>query len=264
MALITLAGGHMIIIVINNKGGVGKTTITTNIAHGLANRNKKVLVIDQDPQANTTSILSPPVGANTLYGLYSENEPITNYVYPTPYENLDIIPNENATATLELELYEDVKSSYHLLRDKVRDYAETNYDITLIDSPPNLGIFVMMGLICADSAIIPIEAGSRYSIDGFVAAYEAIQAASQQINHNLRFLRAIINKVDMRASVSKTSVEYLRRHFGDKLFNTTIPINTDIQRSEMDRQTVIRHSPHSTGAKRFRLLTDELMGLIDK
>jgi chromosome partitioning protein len=253
----------MIIIIINNKGGVGKTTITTNIAHGLANRGKKILVIDQDPQANTTSILSPPAGANTLYSLYSENRPVSDYVYPTPYDNLDIIPNENATATLELELYGDVKSSYHLLRDRVRAYAETNYDITLIDSPPNLGIFVMMGLICADSAIIPIEAGSRYSIDGFVAAYEAIQAASQKINHDLKFLRACINKVDMRASVSKASVEYLRRHFGDKLFTTTIPTNTDIQKAEMDRQTVIRHSPHSTGSKRFRYLTEELLGLIE-
>ena len=253
----------MIIIVINNKGGVGKTTITTNIAHGLANRGKKVLVIDQDPQANTTSILSPPVGANTLYSLYSEGRPVPDYVYPTHYDNLDIIPNENATATLELELYGDVKSSYHLLRDRVRAHAEANYDITLIDSPPNLGIFVMMGLICADSAIIPIEAGSRYSIDGFVAAYEAIQAASQKINHDLKFLRACINKVDMRASVSKASVEYLRRHFGDKLFTTTIPTNTDIQKAEMARQTVIRHSPHSTGAKRFRHLTEELLGLIE-
>ena len=254
----------MIIIVINNKGGVGKTTITANLAHGLANRGKKILVVDQDSQANTTSILSPPIGANTLYSLYSSNEPVSSYIYPTPYENLDLIPNENATATLELELYGDVKTSYHLLRDKIRKYAEDNYDHTLIDSPPNLGIFVMMGLICADAAIIPIEAGSRYSIDGFVAAYEAIQAASQKINHDLRFLRAVVNKVDMRTSVSKTSVEYLKRHFGDKLFNTTIPINTEIQRAEMDRQTVIRHSPHSTGAKKFRLLTDELLGMIDK
>jgi len=254
----------MIIIVINNKGGVGKTTITANLAHGLANRGKKILVVDQDSQANTTSILSPPIGANTLYSLYSSDEPVSSYVYPTPYENLDLIPNENATATLELELYGDVKTSYHLLRDKIRKYAEDNYDHTLIDSPPNLGIFVMMGLICADAAIIPIEAGSRYSIDGFVAAYEAIQAASQKINHDLRFLRAVVNKVDMRTSVSKTSVEYLKRHFGDKLFNTTIPINTEIQRAEMDRQTVIRHSPHSTGAKKFRLLTDELLGMIDK
>ncbi|MEI7638285.1 MAG: ParA family protein [Syntrophus sp. (in: bacteria)] len=253
----------MIIIVINNKGGVGKTTITTNIAHGLANRGKKILVIDQDPQANTTSILSPPVGANTLYSFYSENSPVSNFIYPTPYENLDIIPNENATATLELELYSDIKTSYHLLRDKIREYAVSNYDHTLIDSPPNLGIFVMMGLICADSAIIPIEAGSRYSIDGFVAAYEAIQAASKKINHDLKFLRAAVNKVDMRTSVSKTSVEYLRRQFGDKLFNTTIPLNTEIQKAEMDRQTVIRHSPHSTGAKKFRLLTDELLELID-
>jgi len=257
-----MGGVPVIISILNNKGGVGKSTVTQNLAHALANRGKKVLVIDQDPQANTTSILSPPTGANTLFNLYRDKLPVEKCVYPTAYDGVDIIPNTNHTDTVEVDLYSDVQSSYYLLRDNVHEFAESNYDITLIDCPPNLGLFVMMALICSDSAIIPIEAGSRYSIDGFKSAYEAIQAASSTVKHGLKFLRAVINKVDMRASISKTSVEYLRRQFGDKIFNVTIPSNTDIQKAEADRKTVIRFAPHSTGAKRFKLLADELMELL--
>ena len=127
----------MIISVINNKGGVGKSTITQNLAHALANKGKKVLVIDQDPQSNTTSVLTPPTGANTLYNLYKDNLPIANCIYPTPYDGVDIVPNCNRTDTVEIELYSDVRQSYFLLRDTARDFAVKNYDITLIDCPPN-------------------------------------------------------------------------------------------------------------------------------
>lgn len=253
----------MIISVINNKGGVGKSTITQNLAHALANRGKRVLVIDQDPQSNTSSVLMPPSGANTLYNLYRGDVPITACIYPTPYENVDIIPNTNKTDTLEFSLYSDLKTSYFLLRNHVREIASTKYDITLIDNCPNLGLFVLMSLICSDSAIIPIESGSRYSIEGFVNAFEAIEAATQAVNHELRFLRAVINKVDMRASVHKSSIEYLRRTFGEKLFETTIPSNTDIQKAEAEQLTVIRYNPHCNGARRFKSLADELLEIIN-
>ncbi len=253
----------MIISVTNNKGGIGKSSITQNLAHALANKGKRVLVIDQDPQANTTSVLAPPPGANTLYDLYSGNIQVTSCIYPTAYENLDIIPNCNKTDTLEVKLYADVKKSYFLLRDKAREIANQRYEYTLIDSPPNLGMFCLMGLICADSAIIPIEAGSRYSIEGFINAFDAITAASQEVNHDLKFLKAVINKIDLRTSIHKASVEYLRRSFGDKIFDATIPLNTDIQKAEADAVTVIRYNPHSNGAKRFKILAEELLELTD-
>lgn len=253
----------MIISVINNKGGVGKSTITQNLAHALANKGKRVLVIDQDPQSNTTSVLMPPSGANTLFNLYQGDTSISSCIYPTPYENIDIIPNCNKTDTLEIKLYSDVGKSYFLLRDQVRDIALSKYDICLIDCPPNLGLFVLMSLLCSDSAIVPIEAGSRYSIEGFVNAFEAIEAASTAVNHKLSFLRAVINKIDMRMSVHKSSVEYLRRSFGDKIFDTTIPMNTDIQKAESDRLTVIRYNPHCNGARKFKTLADELLEIIN-
>ena len=253
----------MIISVINSKGGVGKSTITQNLAHALANRGKRILVVDQDPQSNTSSVLQPPPGANTLYNFYRGDVPITSCIYPTPYDNLDIIPNCNKTDTLEVSLYADLQKSYFLLRDHLREYANSSYDVILIDNCPNLGLFVLMALICSDSAIIPIESGSRYSIEGFINAFEAIEAATAAVNHELRFLRAVINKVDLRASVHKTSIEFLRRTFGEKLFETTIPSNTDIQKAEAEQLTVIRFNPHCNGARRFKALADELLEVIN-
>lgn len=253
----------MIISMINNKGGVGKTTCTVNVAHALANREKRVLVIDHDPQANCTSILTPQVGEpNTLYDLYSEADlNVSKCIYPTIYQNVDILPNEGETAALELGLYQDVRTSYRLLRDKIYEYANEHYDYVLIDCPPTLGLWVVMSLAASDCAIIPIEAGSRYSIDGFVAALKAIDNITSRVNHGLKFLKAVVNKVDMRSSVSKLSVDHIRSQFQDKVFTTTIPINNAIQGAEAVKETVIRHAPQSNGAKRFRMLAEEIIGM---
>jgi len=253
----------MIISIINNKGGVGKTTLTCNLAHTLANKGKRVLVVDHDPQSNTTSVLTPQSGdPRTLYDLYADGISITKCIYPTAYEGVDILPNESSTASLELELYQDVRTSYHLLRDSIKDHVDANYDVCLIDCPPTLGLWVVMSLVASDCAIIPIEAGSRYSIDGFVAAFDAITTISQRVNHGLKFLRAVINKVDLRSGISRLSVDHIRKQFTDKVFETTIPINADIQKAEMDSETVIRYAPQSSGAKRFRMLADEVIGLL--
>lgn len=262
-ALTKNAEYYMIVSIINNKGGVGKTTITCNLAHAAANKGKRVLVVDHDPQSNTSSIFVPQTGApKTLHDLYAGNTPIQQCIYPTLYDGVHILPNEPATAALELELYQDVRMSYHLLRDSIRDYADRNYDLVLIDCPPTLGLWVVMSLVASDCAIIPIEAGSRYSIDGFVAAFDAINSISQRVNHGLKFLKAVVNKVDLRSGISRLSVEHIRNQFADKVFETTIPINADIQKAEMEGDTVIRHAPQSNGAKRFRALADEIIGLL--
>jgi len=254
----------VIISVINNKGGVGKSTVTQNLAHALSLRGKKILVIDQDPQANTSSVLAPPVdGSATLYDIYKDNVAVQQCIYPTEYENIEIIPNVNDTGTLEIGLYNNVKSSYFIMRDSIRDYAIENYDYTLIDNPPNLGLFCMMSLVTSDSVIIPIVSGSRYSVDGFVSALSAIQAAANTVQHNLKFLRALLNMVDMRESASKSSVEFLQRKFAEKIFKTNIVRNTDILKAEAERKTVIRYAPNSSGARRFKLLAEELLGILE-
>jgi len=253
----------MIISVINNKGGVGKTTVTVNLAHALANRGKRVLVIDHDPQSNATSRFAPTrEEPHTIYNMYADGISGKDCIYSTFYANVHILPNRSTTATLEIDMYQNARENYWRLRDNVRELACRDYDVTLIDCPPTLGLWVIQALVASDCAIIPIECGSRDSIDGFIAAYDAIKAITKRVNHDLRFLKAVINKVDLRTSIGRVSVEQIRREFGDKVFQTTIPVNTDIQRAEAYRETVLKHAPESNGAKRFRLLGDELIEVL--
>lgn len=253
-----------IICVVNNKGGVGKSTATLNLSHCLANKGYRVLVVDQDPQSNSTKIL---LGAtpetNTLYDIYAHAERAENCIYPTSYENLSCLPNIPRTATLEMDLYQDVRSSYLLLRNALRAYVTDNFDFTVIDCPPNLGLFVMQALMATDFVIVPVETGSRFALDGLTAAIELIENLNTTVNPDLRFLRLLINKVDLRTSISKSSVDHIRKKFGkDLTFDTTIPINTEFQKSEAEGKTIIRYAPRSTGAKRFRMLADELCAIL--
>lgn len=255
----------MIVSIINHKGGVGKSCITTNLAHALANRGKKILVIDCDPQCNTSSIFTPvadEANPKTLYDIFTLGTPVDQCIYKTPYDNIDILMNSTETSHLEIDLYQDVKVSYQLLKSNVREHADKHYDITMIDNSPSLGIYTIMSLIASDCAIVPIEAGCRYSLDGFVAALDAIGSIAARVNHELRFLKAVINKADSRTSISRVSIDHIRRKFADKVFATTINTDTKIKEAVACKMTVLRHAPSCTASKKFRSLAEEVIGLI--
>ena len=158
-------------------------------------------------------------------------------------------------------LYQDLQKSYLLLKDRVRSHALENYDFTIIDCPPTMGLWVLMALSATDAVICPVLAGSRYALKGLTATYEAINAMSQTVNTELRFLKTVINAVDMRESVSKLTVDHIKRHFEGKCFDTLIPRSTVIQQAELNLVTTIRHAPESTAAKKYRQLAEELLGL---
>ena len=255
----------LIISIINHKGGVGKSCITTNLAHALANRGRKILVIDCDPQCNTSSIFTPEsvvADQKTLYDVYADNVPVTECIYKTTYDNIDAIRNSPDITHLEIDLYQDAKNSYQILRNNIRKHAVENYDITLIDNNPSLGLFTINSLIASDCAIIPIESGCRYSLDGFVAALEAIGSIAARVNAELRFLKAVINKVDSRTSISRASVDHIQRKFADKVFSTIINTDTKIKEAVAFKMTVLRHSPKSIASNKFRALANEVIGLL--
>ena len=255
----------MIISIINHKGGVGKSCISTNLSHALANRGKKVLVIDCDPQCNTSSIFGPAEEVEdpkTLYDIYANNTPVAECVYKTTYKNVDVIMNSPEISHLEMELYQDAKNSYQLLRNGVRKFASENYDITIIDNNPSLGLYTINSLIASDCAIVPIESGCRYSLDGFVAALEAISSIASRVNAELRFLKAVINKADSRTSISRASVDHIQRKFADKVFSTIINTDTKIKEAVAFKSTVLRHAPSCIASNKFRALANEVIGLI--
>ena len=253
----------MIISVVNNKGGVGKTCCASNLAHALSLRGVKVLLVDNDPQSNSTSLMLG-AGANpesSLYHVYRDSIPITQAIYTTPY-GADVVPNSNRTDTLELELYQKPAVSYFMLRNALREHALKNYDLTLIDCPPTLGLWVVQALITSDACIVPIESGSTFSLDGLASVYSAIEGVAAKANHDLKFLKALINKVDMRVGTSKRMVEMMHTRYPGQVFDTTIPANDDIKKAEGHRKTIISFAPQSSGAKRFRLLAEEVDNLL--
>jgi len=255
-----------IIAICNNKGGVGKTTLTVNLGHALANRGKKVLIVDNDAQCNASSLLvEPDVISDSIYELYESNEtPIERCVYPTAYDGLFVIPNSEETAALEISLNKGIPSTYLRLRNRIREYAIKNFDFTFIDTPPNWGFFVLSSLHAADCVIVPILCSSRFSMEGLTRALELIEGVRQRENPDLRLLRLVVNNVDKRTAISRVVTDKLRRLFDeDVLFKTSIPTNTQFSQAEMEGKSIIRFSPRSVGAKYYRNLATEFLEIFE-
>lgn len=256
----------MIATVVNHKGGVGKTSLTVNLATALGNQGKRVLVIDNDPQSNATGILTDGKGQkNTLYELLDpdgDNIPAEQCIYPTVSRNVSILPNTDATSGLEIPMANSYPDSQFYLRDAIKDHAQNNYDITLIDCQPTLGLFVANAMNTADAVIVPVDAGSSYSIDNLTVVMEMIEAVQQSANPNLKFLKMLINRVDKRTTVCQILMAQIRERFGtDQVFETEIPINTSVQQAEYAKDTVFKWNKHSTAAKAYRQLAKEVIAI---
>lgn len=253
-----------IIAVVNNKGGTGKTTSTLNLGHALANKKKKVLVVDIDSQCNSTSTLLEGVAPQkNLYDLL-EGSSASDCIYPTSYPRLFVLPNTPESAGLEPEILARDDRGYPLLRNGLRNYALENFDITLLDCPPNLGVFSISAMIAADSVIVPVEAGSRYATEGLEKTVELIGSIRESFAPELRFLRLLVNKADLRTNISRIGIETLQSSFQGKVFETVISSNTDIQQSELLRKTVLAHNPKATASRQFRSLATELLTILEE
>jgi cellulose biosynthesis protein BcsQ len=252
--------------VINNKGGVGKTTVACNLAHALALEGKRVLVVDLDSQCNATALLMPKGNhprSRHVYELLEQDRPGENlqpYFHPTRYDQVFCLPNIPETASLEPRLILGAPDSFFRLRRHLRDQVRACFDVTIIDTPPNLGAFVLCALNTADFALVPIKSGSAFSIEGLVKAIRLIKEVQAQSNPDLRFLRLLINQLDKRTLIGRTLSAQISGAFRkDQVFHTIIPDGTAFERAEAAGKTLLGYHPGAPGALAFRELARELL-----
>jgi len=254
----------LIIAVVNNKGGVGKTTITGNLADALGRRGQTVLVVDMDTQGNVTSLLLPrgssyPHSLPELLTPAGPGLPLTKFITPTPLDNVALIPHSPDSTSLEAQLLLEAPASFLRLRQALRDYARQHFDFTLIDNPPNMGSLVISALHAADGVIVPIKAGSSFSVEGLVKAVSLISDIRAGGNPDLRYLRLLVNHVDRRTSISQSIAREISGTFrDDQLFRTAIPVNTAFEQAESLGQTIIQFNPRAAGARAFQELAGEV------
>lgn len=256
----------IIISVGNNKGGVGKTSISCNLAVALSRLQRKVLVVDMDSQCNASGIL---MGAELSpdYSLYElldpDNDspaPLSQHIYSTKHDGVFCLPNVEQSSALDIPLGKLTPESFSILRDKLRPYAQKEFDYTFIDNPPSIGLWLSISLYASDFALVPIDAGSGYSLDGFRRVLDLINAIHDNANSDLRFLRLIINRVDLRTSISRQVLSLVQNRFGkEQYFATHIPMNTSLQQAEFLKETIFERDQSSRAAKAYRSLAKELV-----
>ena len=256
-----------IIAVVNNKGGVGKTTVAVNLSHALTRQGQRVLVVDMDPQCNSTSILlqSNP-DAHTVYDVFTEEDlHLSQCIHATSYEQLDCLPNTHYTSALEPNLLRALPDSFTIIRQRLRQHVQDHYDYAILDCPPNMGFFVVSALQASDFVVVPIKSGSAFSVQGLMKAIELIHDIQETGNPDLRFLRLLINQVDRRTSTSRFTIAQVEKHFAeDQVFATMVPTNAAFERAEGELKTIIRYDPASFGAKAYRSLAKEVLQIFDR
>ena len=249
------------IAIFNQKGGVGKTTTNINLAAGLAIKGKKVLVLDIDPQGNTTSGLgiSKRGLENTMYEvLITDSYDPKNAVRHTVVEGLDIIPASVELAGAEVEMVQLEGREKRLKRalDTIRD----GYDYIFIDCPPSLGLLTINSLTAVDSVLIPIQC-EFYALEGVSQLMSTIELVRKSMNKNLEIQGVILSMFDGRTNLSIQVVEEVKRYFKQKVYTTVIPRNVRLAEAPSYGLPIMEYDPRSNGARAYMEFAEEFLAL---
>lgn len=242
------------IAIVNQKGGVGKTTTAINLSSSLVALGKRVLLIDLDPQANTTKGLGVTGFNKTIYDVLINEEKATNVRYGTNISNLDIIPSNIVLANAELELT-SVLGRETILREK---FDVVDYDYVIVDCNPSLGLLTVNALTFVDNIIITMEAGI-FAFEGIEQLVKTIALIKRKLNSRLDIYGVLLTRVDARTNLSKEFTNELSNIFSEKAFNTVIHQNVKINEAQSAHLPVNLYDPKCSGSMEYEKLAKEVL-----
>ena len=252
----------MIVAITNQKGGVGKTTTAINLAAGLSMKGLRTLLIDLDPQANSSmSFLDVHGLERSVYdALVEKDVSLADVIVPTgKMPNLSIAPANIALAKVEAKLVGEIDGIYRL-KDALTPILE-RYDYVVIDTPPTLGLITVNALVAATHVLIPIQS-SYFALEGTDDLLETIDKVKARANPQLQILGAVITLYDKRTLLARDILGEIRKVFGDKIFKTTISKSVRLEESPAYRESIFTFAPKSSGAYEYYKLSEEVLSRV--
>lgn len=250
----------MIISIANQKGGVGKTTTAINLAAAFALKGLRTLLIDLDPQANTTmSFLEPQEVNHSIYDVLVNHLPMEEILVPTHLEKLQLAPARISLAKLEAALIGELDAHFRL-KDRSASVVQ-NFEVVVVDTPPTLGLLTVNAMVAATHLLIPIQS-SYFALEGTDDLLETVERIKVRANPDLQLLGAVITLYDKRTILARDIHEQIAKVFGDKLFRTVISRSVRLEESPAYRASIFEHAPESSGALEYYALCEEVMARV--